>query len=128
MAGAQGGPVESIAINNRNFAITEDSDASVDYGGDKNEILMNGDGTGRQSKSKKPWKVSGLGVVINPDNDDHEFLQDVIDKNGFVDYEHTESDGNTYYAKGQIVEDMEKSTKTASMEITCSGAGKLKKQ
>jgi len=126
--GAVGGPIESVSINGRSFSVAEDADASVAYGGDNNEIGMNGDGTGRPIKSKVPWKVSGLVLQINPDNNDHEFLQDIKDKNEFVDYEHTEVDGNVYYASGQIVEDTEKSTKNATGEITFSGPGRLTKQ
>lgn len=125
---AVGGPIESVSINGRNFAVAEDADASVVYGGDQNELGMNGNDTARLIKSKMGWKVSGLALQIDPDNNDHEFIQDIIDGNEFVDYEHTEVDGNVYYGSGQIIEEVGKSTKNATAELTFSGPGRLTKQ
>lgn len=123
-----GGPIESVSINGRNFSVAEDAELTVVYGGDQNEIMMNGDDSARLGKSKIPWKVSGIKLQINPDNNDHEFIQDIINGTDFVDYEHTEVDGNVYYASGQIVEEVGKSTKDATAELTFSGPGRLTKQ
>ena len=125
---AVGGPISSVTIKGRNFVCAEDSDANVIYGGNKNEVQMNGDGSGRIIKSIVGWKVGGLKIQIDPDRDDHEFIQDAMNENDFFDYSHTEVDGNTYYGSGQITSDSEKSSKDATMEIECMGPGRLTKQ
>ena len=126
---AIGGPIQSVTIKGRTFVVAEDADASVNYGGDKNEIAMNGDGkSARLLKSKVAWKVGGLKLQIDPDRNDHEFLQDAADENDFWDYSHTEVDGNTYYGQGQFTEDLEKSSKDATLEVTVMGPGRLTKQ
>jgi len=122
------GPVESCSIAGRTFPVAQDSDPSRDLGGFKSTIEMNGDGTERVIQERKPWKISGLGIQIDDDAEDQEFIQDVIDDGKPVDISITYADGNVYYAQGIVTEDTEKSAKNAIMDITLSGGGKMKKQ
>jgi len=124
-----GGPIESVSINGRTFAVPQDVDASIVLGGDQNSVEPNGDGaTARILKEIVPFKVSGLGVVIDDDAGDHQFLQDIIDGSDFVDVTLTMADGKVYYGKGIIVEEAGRSSKTSSMEISISGPGRMTKQ
>jgi hypothetical protein len=124
-----GGPVESVSINGRTFGVPADSDVKIFLGGDSNTVEANGDGaTARILKEIKPLKVSGLTVSIDDANDDHQFLQSIIDGFKFVDISITKPNGDVYSGQGMITGDLETSVKTATAELEISGPGKLTKQ
>lgn len=123
-----GGPIESINVWGRNFSIASDADAGRDLGGFTSEIEMNGDGTGRDVMSRKPWKIDGLTASINDLNGDQEFLQNIADKPGRGPISITYVDGSVYQGSGRVTGELkfQNGNSTASLEL--SGAGKLTKQ
>ncbi len=124
---ATGGPVESITLNARYFAVAGDSDPARGLGGKKNSIEMNGDDSFRPIQEAVPSKVGPMAVNIDDDKNDQEFIQDLIDTGEELDFSITYVTGVTYYAAGTITEDVEASAKSATMEITFQG-GKLRQQ
>lgn len=123
-----GGPVEGVGYAGRNFAVAQDSDPPRDLGGLMSEIEMNGDSTGRIISEYKPWKFGPVALQMDDDNDDQAFIQDLVDRQEENSIEITFVDGSVYYGQGIATEALEKSAKSATMEVTFKGAGKLTKQ
>jgi len=118
---ASGGPIESVTIDGRRFAVDGEVDAALALGGFKNEVKPNGDGTIRQIKARKVSRANSLPIVIDDDREDEEFLQEVMDNLEFVDIEITDVNGNVWSGSGQIVEDPETSKKEGTKEINIHG-------
>jgi len=125
---AVGGPIESISLNSRSFAVTADSDANVNLGGFNNEKQANGDGTARTIKTRVPWSVTGIGVEIDDSRGDHEFIQDLADGNEDFPVALVYTSGSIYQGVGQIIGEPSKSTSGASLSLDLSGGGKLSAQ
>jgi len=51
---AVGGSLESITLNGREFPVAADVEAQRKLGGWENEVLANGDGSGRLIKTRVP--------------------------------------------------------------------------
>ena len=116
-----GGPVQEISINGRTFSVAEDADVTLDLGGFSNEVQMNGNGTSRVIKTRKPGMLESVTVAIDKDNEDQEFLQDIADGSDLVDVSITFCDGNIYYGQSIITGDLKSSSKNATAEIQFSG-------
>jgi hypothetical protein len=125
-----GGPVENVSIAGRTFGVPQDSEVMIVLGGDQNTVEPNGDGaTARIIKEKVPFKISSLSVVIDDDRDDHQFIQDVVDGTDFVDIALSmPKSGDVFYGQGIIIDEIPRSVKKATMELTISGQGRLDKQ
>ena len=54
------GSIDSVSIRGRIFAVKNDADVSIALGGFTAEILMNGNGTGRKSLTRQPFKLDGV--------------------------------------------------------------------
>jgi len=124
-----GGPAREITIKGRSFGVPHDAEVTIVLGGDNNTVEPNGDGvTARIVKEKSAWKISGATLVIDDSKNDHQFLQDVVDGFEFVDIAVAMSNGDIYYGQGTIVEESERSVKSATMDVTASGPGRMTKQ
>jgi hypothetical protein len=123
-----GGSVESITLQGRTFAVAADADANVKLGGFTNEVAANGDGSARQLKTREPWSISDLAVAIDPDNGDHEFLQDISDAQVFAPVTITYASGAVYQGSGQITGDLQVSTANTTAGLSLMGTGTLTKQ
>lgn len=125
---ASGGSVESISFAGREFAVAADSDANIRMGGFSNENRPNGNETTRKILTRVDWQVSGLNVVIDPENGDQEFLQERSDAKDFEVFSITLVNGVTYQGVGSPTGDIEMSTMAATASVTFGGPGKLTKQ
>ena len=123
-----GGPVESINIAGRTFAVAGDADVNVKLGGSENDVQPNGNGTGRVLKTRIPSSITGLTVAIDPDNGDHEFLQAVADGTDEVPTTITYADGTPYSGAMIITGELSYSTANAVASFDMMGSGKLVKQ
>ena len=123
-----GGSIQSISINRRLFAVTADADSNRDLGGFTVEISSNGDGSARQKKTRKPWKLDGVTVQIDNNRSDLEFLQDFADGADFGPIVISYVDGNSYSGVGKIVGDIQASSDNATADLSFSGPFKLEKQ
>lgn len=125
---AVGGPIESISLNNRSFAVSADSDASTALGGFNNEKQSNGDGSARTIKTRVPWSISGLAVEIDDSRGDQEFIQDLADGNDDFPVAIVYPGGEIYQGSGQVVGEPAKSNSSATLTLDLAGGGKLTKQ
>lgn len=124
---ATGGSIESVGIAGRTFSVAADADSDRDLGGFSNEAQPNGDGTARNIKTRKPWKVGGLALNIDDLAGDQEFLQDVADGD-YVPMDITYVSGAVYSGLGIISGDLTVSSQSTTGVVELSGPQKLTKQ
>ena len=125
---AIGGPIESVVISGRRFAVAQDAGVSRDLGGFTGTIESNGDGTARKVMERRPWLIEGLTVQVDDDQGDQEFLQDVADNPSFVDCALTFVSGAIYSGSGTITDAIAFDNQKSLAEVKLSGQQKLSKQ
>lgn len=122
---AVGGSIQSLAIDGRIFPVASDAEANKSLGGFQNEVQSNGDGTARKIMTRVPWMIDGLQVEINNTKGDHEFLQEVANRQDFVSMELELADGTIYAGSGTIVDEIQASSQNTTATIKVSGPGNL---
>ena len=125
---AVGGSIESVTLDGREFPIAADAEAQRKLGGFENEVQANGNGTARIIKTRVPLSLDGLTAEVDDDRGDHEFLQELSDRNDFFPIAITYASGNTYQGTAQLVGEMAASSQNATAAISLMGPGKLTKQ
>ncbi len=125
---AVGGPIESITIGGRAFAVAQDAGVTRDLGGFTKTVEMNGDGTGRAIMERRPWLIEGLTLNIDDDKGDQEFLQDIADDPDFTDFAVVFASGAIYSGSGTLTDALNFDNQKALGEAKFSGPGKLTKQ
>jgi hypothetical protein len=60
------GPIESITISGRRFAVEGEDAGNVVLSGFKNEIKFNGDGSKRIIRSRASGSIKNLNVQVSP--------------------------------------------------------------
>lgn len=123
-----GGSIESVSIRGRTFPVASDADATKKLGGFENEIMANGDGTARIIKTRVPWSIDGLVLVIDDTRADQEFLQEIANGNDYVAISMTLASGFTYEATGIVTGEIGGSTQSATASVTMAGPGELSQQ
>lgn len=118
---ASGGPIESVTIDTRRFAVDGEVDAALALAGYMNEVKPNGDRTVRLVKSVKVGRANSIPIVIDDSRDDEEFIQEIMDSLTLVDVEVTDVNGTVWSGRAQIVEDPETSKKEGTKEISLHG-------
>lgn len=126
--GAVGGSIQEVTLNGRIFPVAADVEAQRKLGGWENEVLTNGDGTGRLIKTRVPMAINGLVLEADDARGDHEFVQDLADGNDFFDISITYASGFTYQGTAQIVDETQASSQNAGIAVSLSGPGKLTRQ
>lgn len=125
---AIGGPIESITLAGRSFAVAADADGQRKLGGFENETQMNGDGTGRLIKSRVPWMLDGITVEIDDSRGDQEFVQDLQDRQDYFPITVTFASGEVYQGTGQVSGEVQTSSQNATAALSLSGPGKMTRQ
>ena len=126
---AIGGSIESVTMDGRNFAVAADAEAQRKLGGFENEVQANGDGaTARLIKTVVPLSLDGLTIEIDDSRGDHEFLQELSDRNDFWPLSITYASSVTYQGTAQIVGEMQASSQNATAAVSLMGPGILTKQ
>ena len=123
-----GGSIESINLNGRTFAVASDADVNRKLGGFENEVLANGDGSGRLIKTRVPFNLEGVVISVDDDRGDQEFLQDLADAKDFFPMNVTYASGAVFQGSGQITGDLQYSSQSATAAPNIMGTGKLTKQ
>jgi hypothetical protein len=118
---AGGGPIESITLKGRRFAVDAESDMDLNLSGFTNEVKPNGDGSSRVIKSRRLAMAKGGALVVDNDRSDNEFLQEVSDEITPVDADITLVDGTVYSGNMSIVGEFVYKTKDAICEIELCG-------
>jgi hypothetical protein len=125
---AIGGSIESVSLDGRNFAVAADAEAQRKLGGFENEVQANGDGNARLIKTRVPLSIDGLTIEVDDDRGDHEFLQDLSNRNDFFPIAITYASGVTYQGRAQITGELQSSSQNATAAVSLMGPGLLTKQ
>lgn len=125
---AIGGSIESVSLDGRNFAVAADAEAQRKLGGFENEVQANGDGNARLIKTRVPLSIDGLTIEVDDDRGDHEFLQDLSNRNDFFPIAITYASGVTYQGRAQITGELQSSSQNATAAVSLMGPGQLTKQ
>ena len=125
---AIGGSIESVSLDGRNFAVAADAEAQRKLGGFENEVQANGDGNARLIKTRVPLSIDGLTIEVDDDRGDHEFLQDLSNRNDFFPVAITYASGVTYQGRAQITGELQSSSQNATAAVSLMGPGLLTKQ
>jgi hypothetical protein len=125
---AVGGPIESIALDGREFAVAQDAEVNRKLGGFENEVQSNGDGTARLIKTRVPLQLDGLTLVVDDDRGDHEYLQDLQDRGDYFPVVITYASAAVYGGTGQLTGETQYSSANATASVNVMGPGKLRKQ
>jgi len=125
---AVGGSIESVTLDGRTFAVAADAEAQRKLGGFENEVQSNGDGTARLIKTRVPLSLDGLTVEVDDDRGDHEFLQELSNRNDFFPVAISYASGSTWQATAQIVGETQASSQNATASVSLMGPGVLTKQ
>jgi hypothetical protein len=125
---AVGGSIESVTLDVREFPVAADAEAQRKLGGFENEVQANGDGTARLIKTRVPLSIDGLTLETDDDRGDHEFLQELSNRNGFYPIAITYASGNTYQGTAQLVGETQASSMNAVTTVSLMGPGVLTKQ
>jgi hypothetical protein len=97
-------------------------------GGFNNEIQMNGNGTGREIKTRVASGVDGLLVEINHLTNDLQWLQDLANRIGGFDWEATLADGSVFQGRMTIVGELQGSTQSTTAAVSLQGSGVITRQ
>ena len=125
---AVGGSIESVSLDGRNFAVAADAEAQRKLGGFENEVMSNGDGTARLIKTRVPLSLDGLTIEVDDSRGDHEFIQELANRNDFYPITITYASGGVYNGTAQIVGETQVSSQNATAAISLMGPGILRKQ
>lgn len=125
---AIGGPLESVTLAGRSFAVAADADTQRKLGGFENDVQPNGDGTARMIKSRIAWRLSGLMVEIDDSRGDQEFLQELQNRNDFFPITATYASGETYQGTGQILGEVQTGNQNATASMDVGGPGNFTRQ
>jgi len=123
-----GGSIREISLAGRSVSIAEDAEISRAIGGDNNEVLMNGDKTGRLIKTLVPWKEDGVVIACDDDLEMQEFIQGLADRNDFFPITTGYANGSIWQGDGQIVGEIVYSSKQTTVTVNLAGTGELTQQ
>lgn len=126
--GATGGSIESITLGGRTFSVAGDADSNRKLGGFENDVQANGDGTARLLKTRVPWAASDLALSIDDLNGDHEFLQDLADRNSMFAITAAYASGAIFNGEGQITAELQVSSANTTATVSLMGSGKFTAQ
>ena len=125
---AVGGSIHSVTLNGRNFAVAADADAQRKLGGYENDVQANGNGTARITKTRVPWSLSGLTIEVDDSRKDHEFLQQLADRDDEFPCAVRLASGEVYQGSGAITGELAAGTQNATTSLALMGSGQLTRQ
>lgn len=128
MAVGVGGPITELSLAGRDLSVAEDAESNRKIGGNENEVQMNGDGTARLIKTLVPWSADGLAINCADDDEVHEFLQGLADRNDFFPIVVGYASGAIWQGDGQIVGEIPYSSKNTTIPISLMGTGTFTQQ
>ncbi len=123
-----GGPLESLTLSGRTFAVASDNDAGRAIGGYNNEISMNGDGSSRTLKTRVPWTLGGINISVDDLNQDNEYIQNLADSKSDFAISGTFASGAIFQGAGQITDSIEFSNLSSTCTVSVSGPFKFTQQ
>lgn len=125
---ATGGSIESVTLDGRNFPVAADAEAQRKLGGFENEVQANGNGTARLIKTRVPLSIDGLTIEVDDARGDHEFLQELSNRNDFFPVAISYASGATYQGSAQITGELQTSSQNTTAAVSLMGPGTLTRQ
>ena len=125
---AIGGSITEDDLAGRGFPVAADAESQRKLGGFENEVLANGNGSARIIKTRIPAMIDGLTIECDDSRGDHEFLQNLADKDEYFSVVITYASGVSYQGTMIITGDLQVSSQSATAEISLSGQDKLSQQ
>lgn len=125
---AVGGSIESVTLDGREYAVAADAEAQRKLGGFENEVASNGNATARIIKTRVPLMIDGLTLEIDDSRGDHEFLQELSNRNDFFPIAITYASGVTYQGTAQITGETQVSSQAQTAAVSLMGPGILSPQ
>ena len=119
---ATGGPWESITLNNRRFPVDGEAAVKLSLPGFISEVKPLGDGkSNRIEMMAKSGKAKAIPIIIDHDNNDLQFIQEIMNSGEFVSFNGTTVAGVVWEGDVMISGDPEVDEKTTIMEIEVHG-------
>jgi hypothetical protein len=115
------GPIESITIAGRRFAVHGEDAGNISLSGMTNEVKFNGDGSKRIVRGRVSGMIENLNVQITHERKDLEYLTDLRGKSDFFDISITFVDGIVYSGSMQFTGDIKEDTMEGTAGITLEG-------
>ena len=125
---AIGGPLQSVTLDGRNFAVAADAEIQRKVGGFENEVQANGDATSRMIKTPVPWMLGGIMVSVDDIRGDHEYLQELANRSDYFPIAATYTSGAIWQGEGQITGELQFSNQSSTASVELSGEGVLSQQ
>lgn len=122
---ATGGSIESVTLEGRIFSVAADADGQRKLGGFENAVESNGDGSARLIKTRVPAMLSGITLSIDDTRGDHEYLQDLANRNDFFAAAMTLASGAVWQGRLQITDEINYSTTNTVATVSLAGPGTL---
>ncbi len=119
------GSVRDINLAGRTFAVAADSDGNIDLGGFNSESQVNGNRTTRKVLTAMPWSVADLNISLDPDRNDQQYIQNIVNQAKDVPFSVTLVDGKVYQGSGLPEGEIKWSTQTGTAPIGFAGPGEL---
>jgi hypothetical protein len=122
---AVGGIAKAITLDGRTFAAG--AAVTIFLGGTTKTLTPVGTGQAVVDAKPETWEVKGCKVLIDPDNNDLEFLTELASRTDFPYYPCTVEllSGVAYTGLGTIVERVEFNSEGTMAEFTMQGEQKL---
>lgn len=118
---AVGGIIKSVTLDGRTFA--GGGPVTIFLGGTTKQLTSVGTGAAVVDAKPETWEVKGIKVLVDPDNEDLEFLSELASRTDFPYYPCTVEllSGVAYTGRGTIVERVEFNTEGSMAEFTLQG-------
>lgn len=118
--------VQHPTVGSLALAVKAEEDVNVDKGGYSSTTVMNGNGTGHQQKTAKPWRITGLMLESEPGDGVLEFVQAVQDAPEAAVFTWQHINGTIYKGSGNFEGDLQMNANTGYIPCEISGPGRLK--
>lgn len=125
---AVAGSMESVVLDGRSFSVTADADSQRKMGGWENDVQANGDGTVRLIKTRVPFSISDLALVIDDERGDAEFLSALQARNELFPVTASYASGATFQGTGAVTGEVTTSSQNQTASVSLMGSGELTKQ
>lgn len=119
---AVGGPIKEVTLEGRRFDVNGENEVELFLGGWTNEVVSNGNGTGRIIKTPKAGAINKIPLVIDDDRGDEAFVQELMNRHAWIKASFTDINNHVYSGDVQIVGDGVTNKNTMIKEIDLQGS------
>ncbi len=120
-----GGTIEMISLDGSSFSVPEDVDCQIKMGGFENEVLANGDGTGRVKRMRVMWSVKSGKLAVSFADGDPALIQELADRGTQFPIVIKLADDSKLNGVGTIIGEVVMSSAESTATLELSGSGTL---